>query len=431
VHAAEVQQRNGWPPGGFDQLIMHQTSEMTLNDTAREINTHFGREICRGDNTICNLERRGNTATTSHFVALMDHILNGRIRSRQKLVFGISGSGLTIGTAIYALDDLPDRIRQAELDGRLPAKANDGGARSLPDRRERPPRVRIESVATIETLPPGSDPLAPARAAAEACLKRSSHAREDIGLIVHTGVYRTDFISEPAMAAMLAGELQINAHVNGNPKRTLAFDVLNGALGCLNACYVAAQMIRANQCRIAMITASEVENNAASARPERRGVREAASALILDCSGGEAGFGSFIFRSYGTGANFFHASTRFDQGTTYLSFEPGDEKEAQQAEFIGETMRELLKLEGIDLAGVKVILPPQGTPEQIGRLAAAMGIESERFVNVTQPDGDLFTSSLAFALRQVQETGRAVAGDLALIIGTGSGRQIGCATYYF
>ncbi|HSY54711.1 MAG TPA: 3-oxoacyl-[acyl-carrier-protein] synthase III C-terminal domain-containing protein [Opitutaceae bacterium] len=430
-HAAEVQQRNGWPPGEFDQLIMHQTSEMTLNDTAREINTHFGREICRSDNTISNLERRGNTATTSHFVALMDHILNGRIRSRQKLVFGISGSGLTIGTAIYALDDLPDRIRRAELDGQLPAKTNIGEARTLPDRRERPPRIRIESVATLEKLPPGVDPLAPARAAAEACLKRSGHAREDIGLIIHAGVYRTDFISEPAMAAMLAGELEINSHVNGNHKRTLAFDVLNGALGCLNACHVAAQMIRANQCRIAMITASEVENNAASARPERRGVSEAASALILDCSGGTAGFGSFIFRSYGTDANFFHASTRFEKGTTYLSFSPGDEDEVQQARLISEVVQELLKLEGLDLAAVKVILPPQGTPGQINRLAAAMGTGSERFVNVTQLGGDLFTSSLAFALRHVQETGRAGAGDLALIIGTGTGRQIGCATYYF
>jgi 3-oxoacyl-[acyl-carrier-protein] synthase III len=430
LHAAEVQQRNGWLPDAFDHLIMHQTSETTLNDTARAINSQFGRDVCRADNTVCNLERRGNTASTSHFVALMDHMLNGRIRSGQKLVFGISGSGITIGTAIYALDDLPDRMRRAELDARPPEKRS---AVEVPAaRRERPPRVRIESVAAVEGT--GADSMVAARAAAQAGLGQSMHAKEDIDLLVYAGVYRTDFISEPAIAAILAGELGMSSGVNGAGHRILAFDVLNGSLGCLNACFVAAQMIRASRCRTAMVSAAEIENNAAAGRPGRRGVREAASSLILDGSGGETGFAGFVFRSNGGEADGFRAYTRFDQGTTYLCFEPGEpgEDDAEpSADLVRDAVRELLQNEEVGLDAVQVILPPQSTPGGIDRLATALRVPRGLFVDVTDPGGDLFTSSLAFALRHVRETGRAGPGDLGLIIAAGSGRQVGCALYCF
>ncbi len=430
-HAAEVQQRNGWPPDGFDHLIMHQTSELTLNDTAREINSHFDQEVCRGDNTICNLERRGNTASTSHFVALADHILNGRIRSGQKLVFGISGSGLTIGTAIYALDDLPDRMRQAELEERVPAKKNslNGSASMKPAMRL--PRIRIESAATLAGSMAGLNSLTVTRDAAKAGLDRSTHDKKDIGLVIHAGVYRSEFISEPALATMLAGELGINSKANEGGNRTLALDVFNGAIGCLNACYVAAQMMWAKKCRVALISMSEIENNVLAGRPERRGLKEAASSLVLDCVDGEKGFGRFLFRSFGNAADGFRSSTQFEKGRAYLRFEAGDEDEAKQMSLIKEMVGDLLAQEGLDLAAVKVILPPQNTPAWIARLAAVMGLPLERFVDATHPEGDLFTSSLPFAFRRVEEEHRAAAGDLGLVIAVGSGGQVGCATYHF
>ena len=430
MHAVEVQERNGWPPEGFDHLIMHQTSETTLNDTAREINAHFGRDICRAANTVSNLERRANTASTSHFVALMDRILDGSIRSGQKIVFGISGSGLTIGTAVYALDDLPDRIRRAELETRVPEKRS-ADSEKWSQHREPPRRVRIENVATLEGPPPEGDSVAAARAAAEISLDRSMHAREDIGVVIHAGVYRSDFISEPAIATMLAGELGINSRHGASENRTLAFDVFNGALGSLNACYVAAQMIRARQCGSALICASEIENNAAAGRPERRGVSESASSMVLDGCGGETGFGRFVFRSRGRGGNSFRSYTRAAKGKTWLQFEPGDETEEQQLGLACAAVRDLLELEGIDRMAVKVVLPPQITRGWIDRFALALELPRERFVDVTAVDSDLFTSSLAFAMRHVQETARASAGDVGLIVGVGSGGQVGCATYYF
>jgi 3-oxoacyl-[acyl-carrier-protein] synthase III len=428
AHAIEVQQRNGWRADGFDHLIMHQTSENTLNDTAKEINRRFGRDICTSQNTVNNLGARGNTASTTHFVALMDNILAGRIHSGHQVVFGISGSGLTTGTAIYALDDLPDRLRRAELDGTAtPKQANGGAPRQL---RELPPRVRVESVVALDALPAGRDPLAAARVAAQAALAGSTHAKEEVGLLLFSGVYRPDFISEPAVAALLAGELAINSGTDSGAARTLALDVLNGALGCLNACFVATQMIRADQSRVALICAAEVENNAVAGKPARRGLREAASALVLDCQSGETGFGGFVFRA-GSAQNCFRSYTRFDAGTPYLVFEPGGENEDELMQLVREAVQELLDIEEASLEDVQVVLPPQTDSRWIAALAQALGLPRERCIDVCTPQGDLFTSSLAFALRSARETGRARPGDLGLIVAVGSGRQVGCATYHF
>ncbi|HEY0680638.1 MAG TPA: 3-oxoacyl-[acyl-carrier-protein] synthase III C-terminal domain-containing protein, partial [Chitinophagaceae bacterium] len=113
-HALQVLQQGGWTPNCFQHLIMHQTSDMTLRSAGREINRLLESRICHDGNTINNLKQRGNTASTAHFVALADHIRNNKIQSGDKIVFSISASGLTIGTALYEFDDLPDRYREME-----------------------------------------------------------------------------------------------------------------------------------------------------------------------------------------------------------------------------------------------------------------------------------------------------------------------------
>src|SRR2546427_8830643 len=74
--------------------------------------SYFGKEVCHNDNVINNIAERGNTATTTQIVALADSILSNNIQSGDNIVFGITGSGATIGAALYTLDDLPDRLRR-------------------------------------------------------------------------------------------------------------------------------------------------------------------------------------------------------------------------------------------------------------------------------------------------------------------------------
>src|SRR5262249_20782356 len=121
--------------------------------------------------------------------------------------------------------------------------------------------------------------------------------REDVGLVVHTGIYRSEFISEPALAAMAAGELGINHEAEApGTRRTLAFDLMDGAVGTLHACPVAAQMLDGG--RSALVLASEVENNAAAFPDRVIGLKETATAMLLAPSEGRAGFGAFHFRAF-------------------------------------------------------------------------------------------------------------------------------------
>ena len=105
AHSKLVLDRSSWKAEGIDWVIMHQTSERSLLDGARAINQAFDCRICNEENTINNLSLRGNTASTSHFVAVWDNILNGEIKSGDNVVFGITGSGQTIGTGLYTFDE--------------------------------------------------------------------------------------------------------------------------------------------------------------------------------------------------------------------------------------------------------------------------------------------------------------------------------------
>ena len=62
-HALEVLRRNQWDLGKVDSLVIHQTSETTLDGAVREINRAVGKPVCHRGNTIYNVADRGNTAT--------------------------------------------------------------------------------------------------------------------------------------------------------------------------------------------------------------------------------------------------------------------------------------------------------------------------------------------------------------------------------
>src|SRR5947209_4737662 len=462
-HAAYVLKRSKLAPDAFQHIIMHQTSKMTINDAAREINSHFGQEICNQDNVIYNLAERGNTATTTHFVALMDHILSNKIRSEDNVIFGITGSGATIGTALYTFDDLPDRLRQVELHGQHPEKVTEQREQryTIPAQ-PHAPRVRVESIGTLPAGTQGKkEALELARAAAEHCLARSSYKRGDIDLLIYAGVYRDDFLCEPALASMVEGKLLMNDAIDSQQdKKTFAFDVFNGAVGFLNACQAAIGMMQAKKVKNAMVVTAEIENNVDILPTELRGIQETGSAVILDTSAdGATGFGNFVFKYFPDYIEAFKACTVQRNGKTSMHLQEDPDIESYYLQCICDAVSELLSIEKLDLSQVKVVLPPQISAQFITDLSGKMNISRDKFVDVVDSasiqagneaaasweslpgspaygqsackENDLFTSSLPYALEHVREQHLVEPGDIGLIINAGSGIQVGCAIYYF
>jgi len=85
--------------------IPHQTSSNSIKEAARLMNRRFGRRMCHTGNMVDNLKHRGNTATTSHWVALKDLIDGTAVRPGQRVMFSIQASGITIGVAQYRVGE--------------------------------------------------------------------------------------------------------------------------------------------------------------------------------------------------------------------------------------------------------------------------------------------------------------------------------------
>jgi amino acid adenylation domain-containing protein len=427
-YVAAVMKRHGWRPEHCDHIVMHQTSEASLNDAVAAVNRIFGHTVAHPGNVIANLAERGNTASTTHFVALDDHIRGNRIRSGDNVVFGISGSGQTVGAALYTFDDLPDRLRRG---------SNGHRGRSLPVGEPSPeppaaPRVRIEGVGTA---PAGQS--APRRVvdlavqAATACLDHSGLDRAELGLMIYSGVYRDDFISEPAIAALVAGELGVNDDIESpDVRKTIAFDVLNGAVGFLNACQVGVQMIGAGKAEHAMVVAAEIENNTTEGDHPLYGLVETGSAVILGPADGATGFGQFVFHHHPEYSGALATYFQHRDGQSWLQIDRDPNLSAHYLDCIPPAVEELLKLEELDSSEIAAVFPPFLCSADRTELAARLRIPSSRFVDLPA-DTDLFSSSVAYGLQHAWRHKLVRSGDIGLIVSVGSGVQVGCATYRF
>ena len=434
-HSAATVFRLRWRPDQVDHIVPHQTSRTTLETASREVKRLVAGRAKFEDKIINNVANRANTATTSHFVALKDAIVAGKVRSGESIVFGIQASGVTVGTAVYRLDDLPDRLLETPADS---PQATAGPKAGCFARKGGAPRVRIEAVGVLpaDTAAP-KETMAMLTAASERCLDASGHPRNNVNLLLSTGVYRTDFLCEPALATLLAGALKINdSPKNPLQKRSLAFDLVNSGLGFLQACFVVSELIRSGAIRVALIAASEVENNPADAPEGPRGVCETASAVILDSTrGGETGFGAFRFATHPQPLDSFHAfgaNVPIDGcQVPRINVRRDPEFDDQALACTVATVRELLSAEGVSPGDLKVVLPPQGSPSFIDGLARELDVPRDSFVDVSREEGDLFTSSMAYGFDALSHEERVAPGDLGLIIGVAAGIEVGCALYHF
>lgn len=423
LSAVRTLQQTGHTPADIQHIIMHQTSEKTLVDAAKTINRLYRSQVCTDENVVYNVAERGNTATTTHFVALHDSIVSGRVRSGDKILFSVSGSGLNIGSALYQLDSLPDRVRG------VPGSAIAGPA---PEKVSNPlPRLRIEAIGTAPATGRSPHSVELARVAAESSLARSGHPRAEVDVLVHTGIYREEHICEPALAAMIAGKLGINDTLKSKTgRRTVAFDLVNGTVGALNACHAVQHLFAESGAGVALITSGDIENNADAPGRELLGLREAGAALVLDATAaGTVGFGEFLFTSSADVAA-LSVEARHSNGV-YLSRIQRDDLEDVFRTALVNIAQEILLRSALTIDDIGWVVAPQRSSEFLAALAAALGVPRERMVDACGDQGDLYTSSLAFAFAEIERVGPPAPGDRALVLAVGSGIQAGAAIYHF
>jgi 3-oxoacyl-[acyl-carrier-protein] synthase-3 len=93
----------------IDFGIAHQISVRGVKRGVQVVKRFMGCDV--PDRFVYNVEKYGNTTTTSHFLILHEFMLNDQIKKDHKLLFVSGASGIVITHATYTIDDLPARYQ--------------------------------------------------------------------------------------------------------------------------------------------------------------------------------------------------------------------------------------------------------------------------------------------------------------------------------
>jgi 3-oxoacyl-[acyl-carrier-protein] synthase III len=295
--------------------------------------------------------------------------------------------------------------------------------------------VRIESTGIFENEGGAvNSTLELIRIASQNCLEKSRYEKNDIGLLLQVSTYKDYNLGEPAFATFVQNDLGINHDKDEcvGP-RTLSFDLLNGPLGFLNGCQTAGAMIISGQTGTCLVVSGNLmvlRLNKRSSHPP--GFCAMGAAMLLDeVKDKETGFSSLFFKSFPEYRDAYDSHLIFEDRKFSLVFRKAPDIEKIYLSAISQTVSEFLEREKADINAFDLILPPQISSGFISGIANLLEVDTNRCIDVTRDDGDLFTASLPAAMNHVLENGLASPDQKALIINVGAGIQVGCATYLF
>ena len=107
---ADALEESGLSFADVDYLIPHQTSARAIRKAAREFAARLGMSP---KNFVDNVAERGNTASTTHFVALYEYLEAERFKKGDEILLLSLASGLEVGIVIFRMDELVDHYGHA------------------------------------------------------------------------------------------------------------------------------------------------------------------------------------------------------------------------------------------------------------------------------------------------------------------------------
>jgi 3-oxoacyl-[acyl-carrier-protein] synthase III len=84
-------------------VIPHQTSARAIRTGMRVVNDALG--ALPRNPAVVTVDRYGNTASTTHVVALVEELDAGRLRAGDRVALVALASGLEIGVVLFTVDE--------------------------------------------------------------------------------------------------------------------------------------------------------------------------------------------------------------------------------------------------------------------------------------------------------------------------------------
>jgi 3-oxoacyl-[acyl-carrier-protein] synthase III len=230
------------------------------------------------------------------------------------------------------------------------------------------------------------------RRAAEPCIKQSAYSKEDIGLVVSVSVYRDAFTYEPSFSTFIQNDLKINHDKTDSlgPK-TLSLDVLNGAMGFLNACQLSCAMITAGKIKAGLVVSGDLVDENVSEKGDPPDIFPTGAAMLLSGEkNGGSGFKTFYFKTFTEMRDACESYMFHDQDHMTLIFkrDPAVEDIYLRAVSIGVV--EFLKKEAVGIDDFDMIIPSQISSGFITKMAGVLGVKREKMIDVTREVGGKF-----------------------------------------
>ncbi|MFF2083154.1 hypothetical protein ACFVVM_05235 [Nocardia sp. NPDC058176] len=289
--------------------------------------------------------------------------------------------------------------------------------------------VRIRATGTSNTTDTHSIVEHSGRAARQS-LERAAIRPDQVGVLINTGIFRDSNTVEPAVAALIQKAAGIGLDYTRTDPRTFSFDLMNGAVGVLNAVQVASSVLATGSTEHVLIVAGDTHPSLTrSAADAEFPYATAGAALLLEQVDGPEGFGPVhIATAPGTpaGEAYVDTATMGTAGRGLMTIERDADFEDRILAVAGDVARAALA-EATDARVALIASTPSAHFPK--RLADALGIDQDAVRTPDLTDGDPHTSALPLAYDRAIAAGTLDGYTHVLFVAAGAGPSAAAALY--
>ncbi|MFD0363204.1 hypothetical protein ACFQZZ_17295 [Nocardia sp. GCM10030253] len=269
--------------------------------------------------------------------------------------------------------------------------------------------------------------------AARQSLERVGVRPDQVGVLINAGIFRDSNTVEPAVSALIQKAAGIGLEYGKDDPRTFSFDLLNGAVGVLNAVQVASSILETGSAEHVLIVSGDTHpSQTRSVADDEFPYATAGAALLLEHTDEPEGFGTVH--------------------TTTAEGSPGEEAYVDTATMgsVGRSLMTVVREEGFedrlletalvaaasalteagltDLSGIALVAstPSKAFPL---RLAESLGIELDSVRTPDLTDGDPHTAALPLAYDKAVAEQTLDGYTHLLFVAAGAGPSAAAALY--
>ncbi|RDH78196.1 3-oxoacyl-ACP synthase [Mycolicibacterium moriokaense] len=260
--------------------------------------------------------------------------------------------------------------------------------------------------------------------AAKACLDGAGRAPQDVDLLINAGIYRDRNLGEPALAAMIQQDIHANPEdPHPGSHGTFSFDVVNGSCGVLTALKIADGFFRSGAIDCALVVASDADPG--HGMSERFPFSPTGAALLCTWTDDDRGLGPVYWANRPVAPETFRATVGLVDHRNVLRFDVSADADEVFADAATQAARRCLSASSTTIEGVDAVVAAPAGPGYAARLAAGLGVPTERiiFADDERTHTASLPSALAVALRTAQP------GARLLLVTAGAGGVAAAAMY--